>query len=237
MSDLGFYSKRQSSHDPYSGETSRTRFESSPVVSRGLRVMSDWQGKGVFSPVDTIHQLPVRLSTAVNPWHWFKNEEYFGGRFAAYQQFQRQSETRQISDTYIKQWDLFEIDRFWKREDLLPIEAADLMAALKVIPESIRWNILGPGNPPEATLFGKVESIHDNFAIVTMVNSVTGDLIEAECTAETLIKAHVGEGDEFRCDVFREGEIVSARFERIAPKQISQQEIAQIIDEIGDLSL
>ena len=89
---------------------------------------------------------------------------------------------------------------------------------------------------PQATLYGKVESFVEDVAVVSMLHEKTGDQIEAECPVETLAKDGIGEGDEFLCEVIREGPTTSVRFQRLKPAEVTSQKIAEILKEVEDLS-
>lgn len=83
----------------------------------------------------------------------------------------------------------------------------------------------------KAKFFGRVESIISEMAIVSLRDEITGEEFEAECRLNTLLQSGISDGDEFVCEILRDGPSVFVRFTRIEPKQISLERIVEIIAE------
>ena len=119
-----------------------------------------------------------------------------------------------------------------------------------------RWGVAGPGDPSEAngtplqgypdrlwgrgewrvtsspkivaSFVGKVESLGEAVAIVTLVNEATGEQLESQCDTEVLREKGIGAGDEFRCEVVRGGGETATRLVRLSPRALSAERVAEI---------
>ena len=78
------------------------------------------------------------------------------------------------------------------------------------------------------SFLGKVESIADDTAVVTLLNENTGERIESSCSVDVLVEKGIREGDEFRCEVFQEHNSTTVKFTRLHPKPISKDRVAEI---------
>jgi hypothetical protein len=74
-------------------------------------------------------------------------------------------------------------------------------------------------------------------AIVSLVNDVNGDRIEAECTVQTLERNGIHKGDEFRCDVFERDNTASVRLSKLPPKSVSPEQIRALLKDVKDVAL
>ncbi len=79
-----------------------------------------------------------------------------------------------------------------------------------------------------ASFVGKVESLGDEVAIVTLVNAATGERLESQCDTEVLREKGINSGDEFRCEVVRSGGETMTRLVRLLPKPLSEERVAEI---------
>jgi hypothetical protein len=79
-----------------------------------------------------------------------------------------------------------------------------------------------------ASFVGKVESLGEAVAIVTLVNEATKERLESQCDTEVLRENGIGAGDEFRCEVVRTGGETATRLMRLPPKPLSRERVAEI---------
>ena len=127
------------------------------------------------------------------------------------------------------------------RWGLLPPEPSDPGSLLKKLSDRLTrveaLKLTKKYSQPEATLYGRVETIVGDAAIVSLLHERTGERIEAECPVDTLVTDGIGEGDEFVCEVLRNGSSTVVHFTRLEPNKLPPERIAAILKEVGDLDL
>ena len=85
-----------------------------------------------------------------------------------------------------------------------------------------------------ATFLGKVEAVHAESAMVSLLNETTKECVESRCDLEVLQENGIGLGDEFRCEVIRSGGIASTRLRRLTPIPVPKERVRELRDKYRD---
>ena len=83
-----------------------------------------------------------------------------------------------------------------------------------------------------ASFIGRVESLHEGSASVSLLDQKNKERFEADCDAEVLKQNGISEGDEFTCEVIREGPATTVEFKRLLPKPVPLELLQQIEAEV-----
>ena len=89
-----------------------------------------------------------------------------------------------------------------------------------------------PDRKTLASFVGRVESLHEDSASVSLLDQKTRERFEADCDAEVLRQNGISEGDEFTCEVIREGPATTVEFKRLPPKPVTIELLQQIEAEV-----
>ncbi len=85
-----------------------------------------------------------------------------------------------------------------------------------------------------ASFLGRVEACGETWATVLLVNEESEERLESRCDSEVLRAAGIAAGEEFRCEVVRDGATTSTRLVKLPPRVLSRARIDEIRNAFED---
>jgi len=79
-----------------------------------------------------------------------------------------------------------------------------------------------------ACFLGKVESVHEDGAIVSLMNEATRERVESKCDSDVLRENGIRLGDEFRCEVVRVGGTALTKLSKLPPKTVPKEKVQEL---------